>query len=236
MPYPIRETIDEAGPSNRVIGKIYRVAFIMSLIAGYINSAMLIEFGIPVSQMSGVASHLSDHLLHQQNDLLLQTAMILFGFVFGAFLSGLLIGITPYKQTPNYGHALLLNALLLILSAWASWKMSSLTLLTTAIACGLQNALVASYRGLQLRTTHMTGNATDIGVHLALCFKYRRKWNWRSNILLILMISYVLGGILGIICFRQFPALSLLIPAAIMLILGVAYLFSYYRTPQKNIG
>ncbi|MBF6058096.1 MULTISPECIES: YoaK family protein [Thiomicrorhabdus] len=234
MPYPIRETIDESSPGNRTIGKIYRVAFIMSLIAGYINSAMLIEFGIPVSQMSGVASHLSDHFLNQQNELLLQTSMILMGFIFGAFLSGLLIGIIPYKQTPNYGHALLLNGLLLILAAWASWQASSLALLTTAIACGLQNALVASYRGLQLRTTHMTGNATDIGVHLALCIKYRRKWNWRSNLLIILLLSYVLGGILGILGYRQFPAESLLIPAVIMLILGSVYLRNYYRSPKNN--
>ena len=61
MPYPQRESLESLNRSQ--IFKIYFIAGVMALIAGYINSAMLIEFSIPVSQMSGVASHVSKHLI-----------------------------------------------------------------------------------------------------------------------------------------------------------------------------
>ena len=40
-----------------------------------------------------------------------------------------------------------------------------------SFAMGLQNAAVATSTGLLVRTTHLTGPATDLGIHLVeLCF------------------------------------------------------------------
>jgi uncharacterized membrane protein YoaK (UPF0700 family) len=45
--------------------------------------------------------------------------------------------------------------------------------LLIAMACGLQNATTSSYFGLMIRTTHVTGTVTDIGVMLGHWLRHR---------------------------------------------------------------
>lgn len=229
MPYPVKESLSDNDELKFPVRKVFLIATLMAAMAGYINSAMLIEFGIPVSQMTGVASHLSDSAVHLELGDFLTSLMILFGFLGGALLSGLLIGKAQFKTTANYGHALLINSMLLASAAIFSFIHSEISLLLSAVACGLQNALVASYRGLQLRTTHMTGTVTDIGVHLALKIKTGAPWPWQANLLLVLLVSFLIGGVLGIFAYRSFPNWSLLIPSSITALLGLLYLKVYYQ-------
>jgi uncharacterized membrane protein YoaK (UPF0700 family) len=232
MPYPVRESAESLNRTQ--IFKVYIVAGLMALIAGYINSAMLIEFSIPVSQMSGVASQVSAHLVAFDWSLLSIAMLILISFILGAFISGLLIGQQPYNETPNYGYGLILNCVLLTLAALFSFQHSVFSVLLSAMACGIQNALVASYRGLQLRTTHMTGNATDIGVHFAKKIMSKTPWNWQSNVLVVLLVHYVLGGIIGIYAYLAIPNWSLIFPGLLTGILGSIYLRNYSRKTARK--
>lgn len=249
MPYPSREPLEErithpdsaiAQPaSNRgkdlrfTVRETFVIAILMASMAGYINSAMLIEFGLPVSQMTGVASQLSDVLAHLDASELLIPLMILGGFIFGAFMSGFMIGRAHYQTTASYGHALLLNSAILASATALSFLQSELSLLLSAIACGLQNALVASYRGLQMRTTHMTGIVTDLGVHLAHRLQSREPWPWQASLLVVLLVSFILGGIFGIFAYRAFPNWSLLLPAVLSGLLGLLYLHYFYRSGKQ---
>ncbi len=234
MPYPVREHTESLNQTQ--IFKVYIIAGLMALIAGYINSAMLIEFSIPVSQMSGVASHVSKHLAAFDWSLLSVSILILLSFILGAFISGLLIGQKPYNETPNYGYGLILNCILLTLAALLSFQHSVFSVLLSALACGIQNALVASYRGLQLRTTHMTGNATDIGVHFAKKIKSKEPWGWKSNVLVVLLMTYILGGILGIYAYIAIPNWSLIFPGVLTGMLGLVYLRNYARKTAGETG
>jgi uncharacterized membrane protein YoaK (UPF0700 family) len=233
MPYPVRESAESLNQTQ--IFKVYTVAGLMALIAGYINSAMLIEFSIPVSQMSGVASQVSAHLVAFDWSLLSIAMLILISFILGAFISGLLIGQQPYNETPNYGYGLILNCVLLTLAALFSFQHSVFSVLLSAMACGIQNALVASYRGLQLRTTHMTGNATDIGVHFAEKIKSKTPWSWQSNVLVVLLTTYILGGVIGIYAYVAMPNWSLIFPGVLTGILGIVYLRNYSRRTARQV-
>ncbi len=234
MPYPPKEFPEASANDSELrfsIRKSFIIAMLMASMAGYINSAMLIEFGIPVSQMTGVTSRLSDAIAHLELRDFLNSFMILIGFLGGALISGLLIGKAQFKTSANYGHALLINSAILGSATLFSFIQSEVSLLLSAIACGLQNALVASYRGLQLRTTHMTGTVTDIGVHLANKIKTGQPWPWQANLLLVLLFSFLIGGILGIFAYREIPNWSLIIPSIITGSLGVIYFKYYFRKP-----
>jgi uncharacterized membrane protein YoaK (UPF0700 family) len=233
MPYPIKESAESLNQTQII--KVYFIAGLMALIAGYINSAMLIEFSIPVSQMSGVASHVSQQLVSLNWSLLSTSILILLSFILGAFISGLLVGQQRYNETPNYGYGLILNCLLLTLAAILSFQHSIFSVLLSAMACGIQNALVASYRGLQLRTTHMTGNATDIGAHLAKKVTSKEPWSWKSNVLLVLLITYIVGGIIGIYAYIAIPNWSLIFPGILTGILGMVYLRNYSRKTARKV-
>lgn len=219
MPYPTKET-------DISYALIFLVGGLMSLVAGHINSIMLLTFNLPVSQMTGIASHISEGIGFQDWSMLAKTTAILLSFIFGAFISGLLIGHSQYRKSPSYGFALLVNACLLAVAivAYQIWPL--LSLLLTAVACGLQNALVASYKGLQIRTTHITGTATDIGVHLAHSFKNRQSLDWRAWLLICLLVSFILGGLIGILSYPALGLSSLWIPAVLSCGLGFIYLTS----------
>lgn len=231
MPYPIRENLESESAEELKfsVRKLMVIAMLMAGMAGYINSAMLIEFGMPVSQMTGITSRLSDATVHSDWSELFDALMILSGFLLGAFLSGLIIGKKQYYHTPDYGHALLLNSTILGLATLFSFIQSEFSVFLSAVACGLQNALVSSYRGQQLRTTHMTGIVTDLGVYLAHKFKNRAAWPWQANLLLVLLISFLIGGIIGIFAYRQFPNWSLIAPCLLNAVLAVLYLKNYHQ-------
>lgn len=195
----------------------------MALMAGYINTILFLEFGLPVSQMTGVMSRLSESTLHQNLELWQKAFMVLTGFVLGAFISGLLIGDRQHRQDRRFAVGMTLLSAMLFASAWLASSMNSFTLFSTAMACGLQNALIANYRGLQMRTTHVTGIVTDIGVHLAKLLR-GHGWPWQAWLLLVIVSSFFIGGMIGMMMFSEWHGASLLIPAFACLPLAVAWL------------
>lgn len=206
--------------------KIFLLAFVMAGLAGHVNSAMLLAFGLPVSQMTGTASHMSEGLALSDATVVLTAGAILLAFVGGATLSGLMIGRRHFPESPRYAWALGVETLLLLAAAGlAGLGWATASLVTAAVACGLQNALVASYRGLLIRTTHVTGIATDIGVHLAKSIR-RRGWSWQGSLLLTLLVGYVAGGIGGVASMSLGTVTSLALPsagAALMTLLALLY-------------
>lgn len=207
MPYPSREQ-----DTPRV--KIFVLAFVMAGLAGHVNSAMLLAFGLPVSQMTGTASHLSEGLAWLDAGTALTAVAILVGFIGGATVSGVMIGRRRFPESPRYAWGLGLEMLMLLIAAAAVQAgLVTPALFMAALACGLQNALVASYRGLLIRTTHITGITTDLGVHLARSIRQRR-WSWEGSLLFTLMIGYIAGGIGGVLSLAMGTAGSLLPPAA----------------------
>jgi uncharacterized membrane protein YoaK (UPF0700 family) len=201
----------------------------MSFVAGYINSAMLMAFALPVSQMTGIASLVSDTIVTSQWGALWDACRILLGFLLGAILSGWMIGHRQYRQDKSYGYALLSISGLLGLAAVFAFIHSEVSVFLAAMACGLQNAMVASFKGLQIRTTHMTGIVTDIGVQLSLWLKHKTPWSWQSSLLMVLLSSFVVGGVIGILAYNSMPKIAMVFPSVIMALLGALYLMQMWR-------
>lgn len=230
--YPQQEDPQEFSKSE--IRRLYIIGGIMSAIAGYINSAVLLEYAIPVSQMSGVASHLSTGLFEIDPGFIFVSIAVLLGFIGGAFISGMLIGNKNYRETPNYAYGLTLNGVLIMLAGLLNPLHSIFTVTLAAIACGLQNALVASYKGMQLRTTHMTGNATDLGVHLAHKLRTGKPFNWQTPLLIVVLVFYVLGGVVGILFYQVSPLISLGFTGILTFVVGLVWLKRYYSRHHPN--
>lgn len=224
MPYPLRENDFAKVP-------VFVVGSLMAFIAGYVNSAMLLEFAMPVSQMTGIISRLSYAGLRSEWHYLLPAIMILFGFLIGAMFSGWIIGHRQYHQDRSYGYALLSVCGLLFVATLFSYIQSEVSVFLAAVACGLQNALVASYRGLQIRTTHMTGVITDIGAYCGLWLRTRDPWSWQPYLLISIVLAFVGGGMIGFYIHLTLPNISLIFPSITMGLLGILYL----RRVAKNL-
>mmetsp|Transcript_86368 Transcript_86368/g.278931 ORF Transcript_86368/g.278931 Transcript_86368/m.278931 type:complete len:327 (+) Transcript_86368:197-1177(+) len=161
-----------------------------------------------------------------------------------------------------YGWALVGNALLL-LAAVLLHSETSLAPYLTAAACGLQNGMITSYSGAIIRTTHVTGLATDVGLILGRSFvaflwrvraKIQRMRQGRPQesllakicedskklmLLLLLAGSFLIGTVFGVLLFRLLGIDALLVPAATSAIAGLSYTSVrtyFYGRPVFDVG
>ena len=98
-------------------------------------------------------------------------------------------------------------------------------MISAAFACGLQNALATSYSGAVLRTTHMTGICTDIGLILGqACRRDVKAELWKLTVFVPLLLSYFCGGLLGLGIYNFIHEYALLFPCVLTGSVAVFYL------------
>lgn len=147
--------------------------------AGAVNAIAFLACSRFVTHVTGTVTHVG--MDAQAIVLALDYAVVLGCFIVGAMTSVALIDGRHYqKKKPLYAVPLLAVSAILVALAIAGTSgvfgkfggsiegprdFAFLSIL--AFAMGLQNAAVATTTGLIVRTTHMTGPATDLGMHLA---------------------------------------------------------------------
>ena len=98
-----------------------------------------------------------------------------------------------------------------------------------AVACallfamGLQNALVTRVSNSVVRTTHLTGLFTDLGIELSQVFFYRRpqqRQKLYSSIKLrgIIIVFFFIGGVVGGYGFLLYGIQALLLAVTVLLV------------------
>lgn len=226
MPYSqMPEQTAAALADDGAMPLLFVAAAMLAALAGYVNAMMLSYAGLPVSHMSGPATMLGIDLGHDDLRRLLVLFGIMASFLIGAMASGMMISSTVLRPGRSYGIALLIEGGLLALaglSAVGGYSVPALML--AAMACGLQNALAASYRGLTLRTTHVTGIVTDIGVLLAHRLRRKRIKTWKLMLLVSILAGFVGGGLGGVLAFIHWGPGALFLAAGLCLLIALAYL------------
>ncbi|KAI9145170.1 hypothetical protein BKA69DRAFT_1049725 [Paraphysoderma sedebokerense] len=171
----------------------------LSTIAGFINAISLAGlFTSTVSHVTGNVTRIGLTLLAGDFWQCAIISSLVLSFMAGSFTSGFMIGNSKFQLGRKYGFALLIEAGALVLSYMLLRKEFVTGELLAAYACGLQNAMATSYSGAVLRTTHMTGICTDIGLILGqACSKRGTADTWKLKVFVPLFFGYVGGGILG---------------------------------------
>lgn len=200
---------------------------ILAMNSGFINVVALAGvFSSTVSHTTGNVTRLA--ILYSQHDYIgvLNDLLTVLSFIFGSFVSGLMVGDSKYKLGRAYGYSLLLESMALSL-AWAFLRNELIYGdWCAAFACGLQNALAASYSGAVIRTTHMTGICTDIGSILGqACTKDSHPELWRLYLHVPILLSFSAGGFFGQYTFIYSKENALLVPIVLTTILGILYTF-----------
>jgi len=196
---------------------------LLTFIAGYINVTSLMYFHVPVSHMSGVVSKISQDMALRDFHDMGRMAFIFGGFFAGATFSGFLIGGGNYKPRLEYCFVLLLESLFLLVALVLFKLQWNFGLVFVSMACGLQNAMASSYMGLIVRTTHMTGIVTDIGVLLGQSLKQGRFKAWKILFLSALLGGFFSGGFVALLIYRLISFYGLILPS--LLCIGVAAAF-----------
>ena len=203
-------------------------AGLLALTAGYINVVMLSFFAVPVSHMSGAVSELGIELgagAQALGGLSLADigliVSIIVGFFAGALVSGLVLRDTLFKMRRRYGVLLLLESALLAVSLFLALHGYNAAVPVAAMACGLQNAMASTYRGLTLRTTHVTGIVTDLGALLGNRLQGRQIKRWKFGLLLCLLIAFFIGALAGAVLLSLWGMWALSLASAMCLIMSL---------------
>lgn len=192
----------------------------LSFGAAFANASLFLQTGASVSHLTGDMTRLSIDIVQNFPKIFLEIMVVFIAaisFVIGAFIAGYYIHHPTLDFSQPYARAITFVGLLFLLSYSAVAEYPSLGIALAAMGCGLQNALATRYRGIILRTTHLTGLITDIGVTLGMRVRGLDIPIWKIAVPTFLTASFFVGGICA-------SCIFFLTPYDPLLMAGIAYL------------
>lgn len=231
--------------SRRLTGRVrtraanYQLAGVLTLIAGATNAGGFLAVEQYTSHMTGILSAVADNLAIDNYKLALSGIAALLSFVAGAATATLMIQRNRrLGRESEFAAPLMLEAILLLCFGLLSnqlerfeWLFVPLTVWLLCFVMGLQNALITVMSQSEIRTTHITGMITDIGIELgkfSYCYRLicRQKQHTRHTnshklvLSLVLVLLFLTGGVIGAYGFKYVDCVFTILLAAILLALA----------------
>ena len=203
---------------------VWTGAGVLAFIAGTVNVIGLLGFGHEaITHLTGNTSLLGDAVARLDLHTALHFAALIGAFVAGCVLSGFIIQDSTLQLGHRYGVALLLGSVLLFAAVPLLGRGSVYGMYAAAAACGLQNAMASTFSGAVVRTTHVSGMFTDLGIFLGhalrgIAVDTRRLW-----LCVVVISGFFGGGVAGAVGFRVLGYRTLLIPATLTAVAALAY-------------
>lgn len=220
-----------------------RLAAYLALVAGFVNSAGFVLIGSFSSHVTGNVGRFADDLALGHATALYPALMVI-AFFAGAFAASMAIESNVVRHRPTtYGGLLLCEAGVLAAFVGMSYLFDDRTprfqdaqAMLLCFAMGLQNSLVTRLSGAVVRTTHLTGVVTDLGIETARWFRH-----WRAQagahtrlrlvagseegvppqrpktlLLLTIFVAFVIGSALGGVLAVALGRLVFVVPTLVL--------------------
>ena len=207
-----------------------QLGLILAFIAGGLNAGGFLIVGVYTSHMSGLVSSLADNLVLAVWPLIATALAAISAFLGGAMLSAWLVNwARRHHAHRQYALPLALEGLLILgfgLLEITHPPLPHLQACAIALLCGimgLQNATITKASGATIRTTHVTGITTDIGIELGK-LPYGTTDFAKLRLLTSLLTCFFSGGILGAIGFKTCGPAFAVVYAAMLLVLTIPVL------------
>ncbi len=213
---------------------VWAGAWALAFIAGMVNVVGLLGFEHQaITHLTGNTSLLAQSIASLDLAATMHFAALIGAFVVGTVISGFLIQDSTLQLGRRYGVALLLVSLLLFASVPLLEVNSAYGMYAAACACGLQNAMVSTYSGSVVRTTHLSGMFTDLGIFLGHALRGLPVDARRLRLCFLVISGFFGGGLAGTFAFRAFSYSALLFPAS--LTAGVAVAYGLYQLRHSRV-
>ena len=218
---PIQEKLLVREGALRSEGLNRQLAWAMAFVAGAVNAGGFLAVGHYTSHMTGVVSSMADELAAGDLETVLAALAMMLSFLGGAFVCTLLISWGQrQRMRSRYALTLVVESVLMLVFGFMGSRLQQevrftlpLTVMVLCFIMGMHNAVTSIISGAAVRTTHLTGTVTDIGVELGrLSYFNKRKKHGRERIvanrqklqlLLLILAAFVAGGVTGALGFRH---------------------------------
>jgi len=246
---PVEVVIREMGRFVRLAISETGLGVSLAFIAGAVNAGGFLLVGHYTSHMSGIIAAVANDLVLGTFWLAAAGLVALAAFLCGAAVSAVLINWG--RRNPHhhpYAMPLRLEAVLLLLfgGIGALLANEAVVVLAIPLLCflmGLQNATITKISGTRIRTTHMTGVVTDLGIELGKLFYWNRRIlgadghfvradRAKLRLLAAFLSAFVLGGVAGALAFSRLGFISTVPLALTLLLLAQAMI----RAERRDAG
>lgn len=188
------------------------LGYMLAFVAGAINAGGFLAVQRYTSHMTGVVSAMADDLVLGAHALVLTGLGMLLAFMAGAACTAIMVHYGRRRALHSvYALPLMLEALLLLCFGLLGARLApagelpmSATVMLLSFIMGLQNALITKLSHAEIRTTHITGIVTDIGIELGKMMYWNRAAlapvqanRQRLAVLAMLASCFFVGGIAG---------------------------------------
>lgn len=210
---------------------VWTGAWVLAFIAGIVNVVGYLGFSHQaITHLTGNTSLLADALVARHFSEVNFLLALMGSFVTGCIVSGFLIQDSTLKLGHRYGVALMLVSALLFAAIPLLQHNSNYGMFLAAGACGLQNAMMSTYSGAVMRTTHISGMFTDLGIALGHALRRMPVDRRRLSLCCLVISGFFLGGLTGALLFSRWSYLALLLPAILTAAVAGAYeVYKIYR-------
>lgn len=217
--------------ANRQLGAL------LAFVAGAVNAGGFLAIQQHTSHMTGMVSTMVDDLVAGRSSLFVAGLGALLSFMAGAATTAILINWARHRRMHSeYALALGLEAVLLLLFGLLGANLDlyvhvtfPATVLLLCYIMGLQNAIVTKISHAEIRTTHVTGLVTDLGIELGKLFYWNRHHGPdspryvaanRDKLSLhgLILGMFFVGGVAGALGFKSLGFIATL-PLALLLLL-----------------
>jgi uncharacterized membrane protein YoaK (UPF0700 family) len=217
-----------------------QLGVILTFVAGATNAGGFLAVGQYTSHMTGLVSSVADNLVLGNYIVVLVALSAIGAFLLGAMTTAVLINWALRRHLHSaYSLPLLLESFMLLAFGvfGASIKQFSTLLVSTTVAIlcfimGLQNAVITKISKAEIRTTHVTGLVTDLGIELGKLFYVNRNNNTdkvlanrpKLRTLVLLISSFSFGGLVGAITFK-YLGYGMTLPLAVLVLVPTLHPF-----------
>lgn len=224
-----------------------RLASLLSLVAGIVNITGVLSVKVLTTNVTGHFAFFSEDMFNKNYGIAIVYLLFILSFLIGSFTSNFLIEFFS-RVNPEKAYIFPLVIEILILTVVGIFGITSLVnsydgqiiACSLLFAMGLQNSLVTKASQSVVRTTHLTGLFTDLGIELSQLFFYKKAselTQLSKSIYLKLAIigCFFFGCLAGGLIYRSFELKTLLL-AAFILIVALFYdtlRFHYYFIKRK---
>lgn len=208
------------------------IASLLSLVAGIVNVVGFLSIQQLTTNVTGHFAFFMEEVLRWKLSKGLVFFLYILFFLLGSFFSNLMVELRSGNKDANlFVLPVVIEATLLLVAAIAGpailQNYPNVLACLLLFAMGMQNSLVTTISKATVRTTHLTGLFTDLGIELSQLFFYRKEEQRKkltSSIRLRLTIIsfFFLGGLAGGL-FYQPLGLWVLALASLLLLGGIIY-------------
>lgn len=210
------------------------IASLLSFVAGLVNVVGFFSVQRLTTNVTGHFAFFVDEVFKLNFTNAFHLALFVFYFFFGAFFANFIVETySRIRENETYVFPIITEALILTVIAFTGNYLIKVNpdviAYSLLFAMGMQNSLVTSISKSIVRTTHLTGLFTDMGIEFSQLFFYKDQFHKRRllksiKLRLTIIIMFFVGGVSGGVLFEHF-GIKTLILGSIILLGGLLYDF-----------